>query len=145
MLEALDRLIESARLGVLATVDAHGRPRMRWMTPATVDGRPGYLYSLTVPDFEKSVHLGENSALEWMLQSRDLREVLFVRGRGLIVDEPGLRDEVREALGPELGILWRVDRDPAEMVVLETAIEELELYTPMTGQTASVRVEAAGR
>jgi len=53
----LDEVIDAAQVAVLATVDPEGRPAMRWMTPATVRGRPGYLYAVTSPQFRKVRHL----------------------------------------------------------------------------------------
>jgi len=142
MFGVLERLIESAKVAILANVDETTAPRMRWMTPATIRGSEGLIYALTAPDFDKTAQLVNNDRVEWMLQSQELAEVLRVRGRVAIIDNPSLKSDVEEALGGRLGTFWRVNPDASNMVVLETVIEEFVYYKPMEDEKLSVRIES---
>lgn len=141
MLDVMERLIEKSSVAVLANVDQQGQPRMRWMTPALIRGRKGYLYALTAPDFSKTAELSEQPAVEWMLQGPALREILRIRGKVELIDNPALKADVLEALGRRLGTFWKSNPDASNMIVLETIIEEFVYYQPMQDQKHQVKVD----
>jgi general stress protein 26 len=130
ILGALDEIIDHAQVGVLATTDQDGRPSMRWMTPAQVRGRQGYLYAVTSPGFRKIRHIESQPGVEWMFQTPDLNRIVTVRGRISILDNPQLKSEVLESIGRRLEVFWRVN-DKTEFVVLETAIEQVSIFDTM--------------
>ncbi len=137
ILGAVDAIIEEAQVGVLATVDSDGRPAMRWMTPTTVRGRPGYLYALTSPQFRKMRHLEERDSVEWMFQTPELNRIVTIRGRATVIDNPQLKSEVLESIGRRLEVFWRVN-DKMEFIVLETAIDQVSVFQPMKQMRDSV-------
>ncbi len=141
MFDVLERLIDKSKVAVLANMDAQATPRLRWMTPALIRGRDGFLYALTAPDFAKTAQLKQHPEVEWMIQGPGLQEILRVRGKALLVDNPALKADVLEALGGRLGTFWKKNPDPSNMVVLETVIEECCYSKPMTDEsfTATVR------
>jgi general stress protein 26 len=137
MLDAMERVLEKAKVAVLATVDADGRPHVRWMTPATVRGREGSLYAVTSPDFHKSIEAAGNPAVEWLIQTKSLDEIVTVRGQMAVVDSAAAKAEVLEAIGGNLGVFWKMNPDESKLVVLETAIDEIVRTNPMTGERTS--------
>jgi len=127
---ALDDVIDTAQVAVLATIDPEGRPAMRWMTPATVRGRPGYLYAVTSPQFRKVRHLQSCPAVEWLFQTPELNRIVTVQGRMSIIDNPQLKSEVLESIGRRLEVFWRVN-EKTDFIVLETAIDRISVFHPM--------------
>ncbi|MFW6337419.1 MAG: pyridoxamine 5'-phosphate oxidase family protein [Alkalispirochaetaceae bacterium] len=141
MLDVLERILEKSHVAVLSTVDGDGRPRSRWMTPAVVRGRRGFLYTVSAPHFEKIEQIRRNSSVSWLLQTRALDEVLEVVGKARIIDNPALKSEVLEAIGGHLTTFWRVNPDETELIVIETVIDELTYLEPMKGEKVRSTLE----
>jgi hypothetical protein len=55
------------------------------------------------------------------------------------VENPSLRSEVLEVLGPRLQTFWKLAHDARDLVVLETIAEEATRYLPMQGRKDIVR------
>ena len=127
----LDTIIEDAKTAVLATVDSDGRPHVRWMTPTLLAGRPGAIYAVTSPDFQKAAHLDTNPRAAWMFQTRLLSRIARVSGKVNVIDNSAMKNEVLEGIGRRLNVFWRVNKDPSKLVVLETVIETAEYSEPM--------------
>jgi general stress protein 26 len=142
VLRVIDRLVDSAKTAVMATVDATSWPHLRWMTPTRLHGRPDALYAVSSLHLAKAAQLRKNPCVEWMFQDQTLREVVVVRGRVNIIDNPALKVEVLEALGAQLTAFWKVAADTAQLVVLETVIEEAVHYLPMEGSRRQVSFAA---
>ena len=138
MYAVLDRVLENTKAAVMATVDAESCPRVRWMTPATLRGREGMLYAVTAPGFEKIPQVSSHPKVEWMLQTKDLDEVLTIRGVVEVIDNPRTKAEVLEAIGGNLEIFWHMNQDASDLVVLETVIEEMIYFKPLTGEKVAV-------
>jgi hypothetical protein len=51
-----------------------------------------------------------------------------------VVENPSLRSEVLEVLGPRLQTFWKLAHDARDLVVLETVAEEAIRYLPMLGR-----------
>ena len=140
MLDAMERVLEISRIAILATVDADGRPHVRWMTPTVVRGRDKFLYAVTSPDFHKTAEAKENPAVEWLIQTKSLDEILTVRGQISVVDNAAAKAEVLEAIGGNLGVFWKMNPDESRLIVLETAIEEIVRLKPTTGERTVARI-----
>lgn len=140
ILDTLERVLESSKIAVLATVDADGRPHMRWMTPAIVRGREGFLYAVTSPDFHKAQQVDGNPRVEWMLQSKSLDEIVTASGTMGVIDNPSVKAEVLEAIGGHLSTFWKMNPDESRMVVLETDLASVKYVKPMTGETHEINV-----
>lgn len=128
---ALDEIIDTAQVAVLATVGPEGSPAMRWMTPAMVRGRPGYLYAVSSVDCRKVRHLQSCPAVEWLFQTPELNRVVTVQGRMSVIDNPQLKSEVLESIGPRLEVFWRTNEKTTDFIVLETAIDQISVTQPM--------------
>ena len=131
MLTRIADLVEETRVAVLATADEDGRPHLRWMTPMVLKRWPGVLFAVTGPDFPKVAQLDRQPDVEWMLQTRALDQVINVRGRLAVIDNPSLRAELLEEMGQRLTVFWKVQNESTELVVLETRIDEAAWYRPM--------------
>ena len=140
MLDAMERVLDISRIAILATADAAGRPHVRWMTPTVVRGRDGYLYAVTSPDFHKAAEAEGNPAVEWLVQTKSLDEILTVRGNMTVVDDPTAKAEVLEAIGGNLGVFWKMNPDETNLVVLETVIDEIVRLKPMTGERIATKI-----
>ncbi len=56
-----------------------------------------------------------------------------------VVENPSLRAEVLEALGPRLHTFWKLAPDVRDLVVMETVVQEAVRYLPMEGSKDVVR------
>ena len=80
-----------------------------------------------------------HARVEWMFQTPTLDEVISIRGLINVVENPSLRSEVLEVLGPRLQTFWKLAHDARDLVVLETVAEEATRYLPMQGRKDIVR------
>ena len=140
MLNVVDRVLEKSKIAVLTTVDSNGAPHMRWMTPALIRGRDGFLYAVTSPDFEKAADVDENPRVEWMVQTKSLDEIINIRGTMAVLDNPSAKADVLEAIGGHLGTFWKVNPDETKLVVLETTMEQIVYFRPVKGDRTVVDI-----
>lgn len=141
VLGLLQEIIDEARTAVLATVDEHGSPHTRWVTPALLDNYPGSIFMVTSPFFTKVNHVDKNPLVEWLFQTRALNKVVNVQGRIMVRTNTALRSEVLEELAPALRTFWKVNTDKHEIVVLETVISGASVFLPVDGIRESVSFE----
>jgi pyridoxamine 5'-phosphate oxidase len=135
----VEQLLEDSKTGVLATIATDGKPRMRWMTPTILKGRPGVLFAVTSPDFTKIVQLESHPDVEWMIQTRSLNQVVNLRGKINVIDNPSLKSEVMEHLARKLTVFWKVNTEKTDFIVLETVLSEATYFQPMKGTKEHVR------
>jgi len=129
----LDKIIDDAQAGLMASVDGAGAPHMRWMTPGLLQDRPGAIYAVTSKSFAKREQLSANSKVQWMFQSRSLNKIIYVNGAVNLVDNSALLTEVLEILGPRLQTFWKVNPDQCDLIVLETVMESGQVFLPLQG------------
>ncbi len=141
MLGILDRLLDDAKIAVLANSAEDGSPSVRWMSPALVRGREGYLYAVTSSKFTKTNQLEKSPKVMWMVQTKALDEIMSIKGNMHVLRNPSLQQEVIEAIGSKLGTFWKLNKDTDDVVVLETVIEELEYFAPAKNEKSSVRIK----
>ena len=141
-MDRVEAILEAHTTGLLATVGDDGGPHVRWLTPALLRGRPGAIYALTAPRFAKVEQARAHPLVEWMFQTPALDEIITVRGRMNVVDNPSLRAEALEVIGPRLRAFWKLAHDERDLAVLETVIEQATRYLPMEGRKDVVRFGA---
>ena len=141
MMYKVEQILETTPTGVLATIDNNGNPRMRWMTPAVIKGRPDVLFAITSPDFAKVMQLNAHADVEWMIQTRALDQIVNLRGKINVLDNPAIRSEVMEQLAKKLTVFWRVNTERTDFLVLETIIAEATFFRPMKGYKETVRFQ----
>lgn len=135
LMQRVADLLAVARVALLATVDSDGRPRARWMTPVTLPDLPGRIFAVSSPKFAKVAELAANPAASWSVQTAGLDVVAEARGRAWAVEDQRLKAGVLEAIGPHLEAFWHANPNPRDLVVLETAVDDLVLSYPLEGRT----------
>ncbi len=131
-------VLDDAKTGVLSTVDNNGYPRMRWMTPVVLDEWPNTLYAVTSPGSAKTVALRQDPRVSWLLQRRALDEIIEIKGRVNLVDNPSLKAAIMEAVGRRLTVFWKINPG-TDAVVLETVIDSVSWFSPMKNQRETVQ------
>ncbi len=138
-LAKLETLLAEAHTAILATTDQSGNPHMRWMTPTFIKGKPGAIYAVTSSNFGKVTQLKTHPNVEWMLQSPALDVIISIKGKMNLLDNPSIRSEVLEAVGPSLRVFWKINQAERDLLVLETIIEETTFYLPMQGTKQTIK------
>ncbi|AQQ69778.1 PPOX class probable F420-dependent enzyme [Limihaloglobus sulfuriphilus] len=133
MLNRVDIILEDSKAGILSTATADGTPHMRWLTPLILKQRPGCIYAVTAPGSAKTIDIESSPKVEWMLQTRGLTEVVNLKGTVTAVDNPALKSEIFDILGPRLTVFWKANPEKEEFIVLETVIKEGTWFRPMKG------------
>lgn len=144
MMTKIEEIIEDSKAGVLASVDAQGRPHVRWMTPVVLGQWPDTIFAVTAPHFPKILQLDANNQVEWMIQTRALDQVVNVRGHMDILDNPSLKAQVMEAIGKRLTVFWTVNKDSTDFVILETVIDEAAWTVPIKNLKEIVTFQPEG-
>ncbi|MGR3220872.1 MAG: pyridoxamine 5'-phosphate oxidase family protein [Candidatus Anammoxibacter sp.] len=134
LIERIFFVIDDAKTAVLAVTDTNGAPHMRWMSPVLLPSRPEILYAVTSPDLSTAKQTGKHPDVEWMLQTRALNEVILLRGKINMIDNPSLKAEVVQAIGKRLHLFWKLEKNKTDFIVLETIIDEGVYYLPMKGK-----------
>jgi pyridoxamine 5'-phosphate oxidase len=138
VLAAIENIVDEVKTAIFATVDREGRPRMRWVTPALLRGRSGALYFITYPGSAKVEQIAGNPNAQWIFQTRALDRIITVDGKVTVIDNPSMRSEVLEVVGPRLTAFWKINLDERDLLVIETIIEKAVHYRPMKGERETV-------
>lgn len=140
LLNKVIEILEDSPTSVFATVDDKGQPHIRWMVPTVLMGSPGFLYSVTAPEAEKVKQINATGYAEWLLQRRDLSEIVNLRGPTRVLDHPSLMGEVIEKLGPKIKYFWKFNADTYDFHIIETRLEDGVYYNPMSGERIFVKL-----
>jgi len=135
----LEAMLDEAKTGILATADSEGRVHMRWMTPAVLKQRRGAIFAFSKPDAAKVAQIAASGSAAWIIQTPDLREIVHLSGPTRVIDNPALKAELMEILGPRLTAFWKSNSPVEEFVVIETVIEEATWFRPMKATRETVR------
>lgn len=143
MMNKVRLVLDDSKSGVLATISEDGFPHMRWMTPVVLDEWPDALFAVTSPHSPKAAQLVSDTKVEWLLQGKALNEVVTLRGRINVLDNPSVRSGIIEAVGKRLAVFWKIN-PTTDYIVLETVIEEASWFAPMKNERATVVFPKAG-
>jgi pyridoxamine 5'-phosphate oxidase len=138
LMREIGRIVDAVGTAVFATVDAEGKPDLRWVTPVILRGRAGAVYFVTYPGSGKVSHVSENPHASWMFQTRSLDTIVTAEGKVNVLDNPSIRNEVLETVGPKLHAFWKINRDERDLLVLETILTRAVYYIPMKGKRETV-------
>ena len=133
LLNRLDDILDEAKTAVLATTDSAGQTHMRWMSPVILKHRGGSIFAFSAAATLKIQQIEATHQAEWMIQRRDLRQIVNIHGTTRVVDNPALKAELMDILGPRLATFWRANAGLDEFVVIETVIEQAVFFVPMEG------------
>ena len=140
ILQITAELLEEAKCALLATVSKDGVPKMRWMTPLFLRDGDREFYCITSPESEKIKHLQGNNNTNWQIQKRDLTEIINIKGKTEIIDNPSLKSQIIEKIGKRLHAFWKQKDDSTDFLVLMTSIDEIEYFTSMKGKKEKTRL-----
>ena len=130
-LRAFRALLDAVRVGILGTLSEDGYPHSRWMTAAALPRVHDCVYCVSTAGSPKVKEIEACNRVQWSFQTPNLDEIVSIRGQAEVLHNPGLKAEVLEALGPNLSNFWKVNPDPAKLVVIETVIDKVKLFRPM--------------
>ena len=131
-------ILDDVKTAILATCDNNGQPHIRWMCPCIFSNQDSTLYSLSAPQFSKIIQLKENPEAEWMIQTKTLNEIITLRGKINIIENPSLKGEVMSVVGKTLHVFWKLTGKETDYLVLETVIREAVYFQPLTGKKVKV-------
>lgn len=140
LLNKVVEILEDSPTSILATMDKEGRPHIRWMVPTVLLGSPGLIYAVTAPDAKKVQQIQDTGHAEWLLQRRDLSEIVNLRGATRILDHPSLMREVIERLGKKLHHFWKFNSEVYDFAIIETRLEDAVYYDPISGEREFVKL-----
>ena len=130
-LQKLKQLIREESFGIISYMGSDDAPCARWMSPVFLDGVDG-LYAVTSRRFGKALAIEQKPSVHWMFQDKWLTEVLGIAGHAVLIDNPSLKAQVLEAIGPRLAVFWGQARNPDDLIVIETLLENGEYYGTLT-------------
>ncbi len=131
LMSKVDELLDKSKTAVMATVDSNGQPHMRWMTPGILRERPNSLFCLTSPKSCDIMEVDKPSKVSWMIQNKQLTEIVNLKGDVYKVNNPSLKAEVIEHVVKKLVVYWRTAETPTEFCVLETVFHRGTYFRPM--------------
>ncbi len=141
-IEELRALLDNAKVGYLSTVGADGYPHGRWMTPTMLSGEHRFVYCVSMSGSRKATEIQACQKVSWSFQTASLGTVIAARGSAVVLDNPQLKAQVLEALGPNLANFWRINPAAKQLIIIETAIEHVSLYRPAAGTVIQAEVQA---
>lgn len=143
LLGEVDRILQESKTALLATLDAQGRPQLRWMTPRRLRGRARHLYAVTEANAPKIAEIRHDPRVTWLVQRPTLKEVITLRGRAVAVEDPTLLQEFLEAAGSDLFMVWHLHppHERPRLAVVETTIESASRFDGASGGTVSFTLE----
>ncbi len=141
VIREIEKIIDDVKTAVLSTVGEDGIPSMRWVTPVLLRGRTRALYIVTSPKSDKVRHVRNHPDVQWMLQTRSLGTIINIYGKVNVLDNPSIRSEVLEVVGPRLHAFWKITHDERDLLVLETVIEKAVYYVSMKGLKEEILFE----
>lgn len=133
LLRELDEVIEDSKTAILATTDMQGKSHTRWMTPIILNYRPGIIFACSMRKTPKIDHIIQNTTVEWMFQTRDLRKVINASGKAFVIENPSLRSELIENAGDRLAAFWKANIGEEDFVIIQTIIECAQYFEPVNG------------
>lgn len=139
LLSEVDRILETSKTALLATLDSRGAPTMRWMTPRRLRTRPGSLFAVTHRESAKIGDIQKDPRVTWLVQLASLTQIITLRGQARVVDDLSLLNEFLEATGKDLFMVWHMhpNTERPQLTVIETRIETASRFDSLTATTES--------
>lgn len=135
-------VIQSVRVGCLATVAPDGQPYQRYLAVVPSDESLQWLYSISAQATRKVEHLREHRNVSWIFGSPPYADVVTLHGRAVVQPTVEIPDWVYNLL-IETASVYAVGAmtDPHyHYEAIVTQVEAIELLSPGRGLTAPQRV-----
>ncbi|MDB6134810.1 MAG: pyridoxamine 5-phosphate oxidase-related FMN-binding protein [Verrucomicrobiales bacterium] len=135
-------LVNGRHPGILATVDANGSPRLRWMSTLSCEAFPVF-HSLTAPNSRKVREILRHPAVHWMFFNADKTLVLNLTGWARIIEETALLKQIwRKIVDTSHAYFLNEYAEKPGFVAIETTVEAIECSSP--GNALRFEIDPAG-
>ena len=130
VIDLAKKLAGGERPGVLATVDEHGMPHVRWMATLSLRDWP-LLYTITSPASRKIRHIKRNPRVSWMFSNEEMSIIINIRGKARITSDSGKMQQVWKLLEDKSKAYFlSIASDGPGFAVIETEIEDIDCILP---------------
>jgi general stress protein 26 len=130
VIDLAKKLANGDRPGILATVDEHGMPHMRWMATLSLRDWP-LLYTITSPTSRKIEHIKNNPSVSWMFSNDQMSVIVNIRGKARITSDSGKMQHVWKLLEDKSKAYFlSIASDGPGFAVIETEIEDIDCIVP---------------
>ena len=130
VVELAKKLADGTRPGILATVDEHGMPHLRWMATLSLHDFP-ILYTITSPSSRKIQHIANNPHVSWMFSNEEMNVVVNIRGKARITEDLCKMQRVWKLLEDKSKAYFlSIATDGPGFAVIETEIEDIDCIVP---------------
>jgi general stress protein 26 len=130
VVDVAKKLADGKRPGILATVDEHGMPHLRWMATLSLHDFP-LLYTITSPNSAKIQHIQKKTNVSWMFSNEEMNIVLNIRGKARINCDFGKMQYVWKLLEDKSKAYFlSLATDGPGFAVIETEIEDMDCIVP---------------
>jgi len=130
VVDVAKKLADGRRPGILATVDEHGMPHMRWMATLSLHDWP-LLYTITAPNSRKIQHISANPNVSWMFSNEEMNVIVNIRGKARITTDSGKMQRVWKVLEDKSKAYFlSIAPDGPGFAVIETEIEDIDCIIP---------------
>jgi general stress protein 26 len=145
LLVEIDRILEDSKTALLATVDASGRPSLRWMTPRRLKTLPTHLCAVCEMGTSKVEQIRQRPDVAWLIQRPTLDVVITLRGRATVIEDPAMLQEFLDVAAKDLFVIWRLHPPGAQnpLGVIETLVESASRFDSQSGKTSEFRFDAS--
>ena len=138
-------LVNGSHAGILATVDQHGKPEVRWMATLSFEEFPVF-HTLTAPDSRKVEQLKLHPDVNWMFSNHDLSLILNLIGRArVLTDTPTLKRVWKQIEDKSHAYFLKQYAKGPGFVVIETTVESIECASPKNALRFSVKPSELAR
>jgi general stress protein 26 len=126
-------VIGESQIGILTTVDDHGRPAVRWMSTLSFDEFPTF-YALTGPESRKILQIERHADVNWMFFKENLSFVLNLVGKArILTDTPTLKRVWKQVEDKSHAYFLKHYAKGPGFVVIETTVTAIECTSPQDG------------
>jgi general stress protein 26 len=130
VIDLAKKLTDGKRPGILATVDEHGMPHLRWMATLSLHDWP-LLYTITSPASRKVEHIKNNPNVSWMFSNEELNVIINIRGKARLATDFGKMQRVWKLLEDKSKAYFlSIATDGPGFAVIETEIEDIDAVVP---------------
>jgi general stress protein 26 len=130
VIDLAKKLADGKRPGILATVDEHGMPHLRWMATLSLHDFP-LLYTITSPASRKIQHIIHNPSVSWMFSNEEMNIIINIRGKARIASDRGKMQQVWKLLEDKSKAYFlSIATDGPGFAVIETEIEDIDCVLP---------------
>ena len=130
VIDLAKKLADGTRPGVLATVDEHGMPHVRWMATLSLRDWP-LLYTITSPASRKVQHIKRHPGVSWMFSNEEMNIIINLRGKARITSDVGKMQQVWNLLEDKSKAYFlSIAADGRGFAAIETEIEEIDCILP---------------